>query len=215
MILKYMGHSFFTLTLENGTVIATDPYGVFYDYPKRLVHADICTVSHHHHDHDGVSCLEAGAQVIDTAGAVLTESGVRVTSIPTFHDEQNGALRGHNLFFVIEAEGLRIGHAGDLGHALSRKQIEQIGALDLLLLPVGGYYTIDAKTALAVRDALRPRVTVPMHYRTAYDREMPITGVREFLAPLHAEDTQMPLLRVVKEDVSQRPPVVTMAVWEA
>lgn len=215
MILKYMGHSFFTLALENGTVIATDPYGDFYEYPKRLVRADICTVSHHHHDHDGVACLKEGVQVIDTAGCTHTESGVRVTGYPTFHDEKNGALRGNNLFFVIEAEGLRIGHAGDLGHALTRKQVEEIGKLDILLLPVGGYYTINAQTALAVRDVLRPRVTIPMHYRTPFDEQMPITGVEDFLAPIAAENTQMPLMRVVKEDISQRPSVVTMAVWEA
>lgn len=213
MILKYLGHSFFTLTLEDGTVIATDPYGDFYNYPKRLVKADICTVSHHHHDHDGMQCIEPGAKVVDQAGVHRMENAT-FTGVRTCHDEKNGALRGENVFFVIEAEGLRVGHAGDLGHMPTRKQAEQIGALDILLLPVGGYYTIDAKTAQDVRSALRPKVTIPMHYRTAYDEEMPIAPLSDFLSLCGAEDAQAPLLRVVRQDISERPEVMTMAVWK-
>ena len=136
--------------------------------------------------------------------------------MPTFHDGQGGAQRGKNTFFVVEAEGMRIGHAGDLGHLPTRAQVAQIGRLDLLLLPVGGYYTIDAAQALEVRKLLQPTVMVPMHYRTQYDpiriSIMNIAPLADFLALCGAEDTQMPLLRVAKADIGQRPPVVTLAV---
>lgn len=197
MILKYYGHSFFALTLENGSVIAFDPYGTFYEYPRRLLRADVCLISHHHYDHDGLSCLEPGASVL---------------GVPTFHDGQGGAQRGKNTFFIVEAEGLRVGHAGDLGHLPTRAQAAQIGRLDLLLLPVGGYYTIDAAQAMDVCGLLKPTVTIPMHYRTQYDPEMNIAPLADFLSLCGAEDTQMPLLRAVKAEMGERPPVVTLAV---
>ena len=213
MILKYLGHAFFTLSLENGKTIAIDPYGSFYDFPRRSLLADYCLVSHHHHDHDGIECLQPGVQVIDTAGTHRL-GGVTVTAVPTWHDEKQGALRGANLFFVIEAEGLRIGHAGDLGHVPDARQIRQIGRLDVLLLPVGGYYTIDASTALEVCRLLQPVTTIPMHYRTKYDEEMPTADLHTFLALAKAEDTQMPLVRITKGDVLERPQVITLAIQE-
>ena len=213
MILKYLGHAFFTLSLENGKTIALDPYGSFYSFPKRSMQADWCLVSHHHHDHDGMECIRNAAQVIDTAGTHKLD-GVTVTAVSTWHDEKQGALRGNNLFFVIEAEGLRIGHAGDLGHVPDAKQLRQIGRLDVLLLPVGGYYTIDAQTALEVCRLLQPVTMIPMHYRTKYDEEMPTTDLQTFLSLAKAEDTQMPLVRITKGDVLERPQVMTLAIQE-
>ncbi len=213
MILKYLGHSFFTLTLEDGTVIATDPYGDFYNYPKRSVRAQVCTISHHHHDHDGLQCISSDARVIDQEDVHRLEN-MTITGVRTCHDERGGALRGENVFFIIEAEGLRIGHAGDLGHVPARRQAERIGPLDILLLPVGGYYTIDAQTAQEVRSVLRPRLTIPMHYRTMYDEEMPIAPLTDFLSLCGAEDEQAPLLRVTRQDIAARPEIMTMAVWK-
>lgn len=211
MILKYMGHAFFTMTLESGTTIAFDPYGDFYSFPKRSVKADVCLMSHHHHDHDGVQCIQDGAQMIDATG-VAKAKDVKITGVATWHDEAQGTKRGPNTFYVVEAEGLRIGHAGDLGHVPTGEQIKQIGRLDVLMLPVGGYYTIDAQTAVEVCRLLQPATAIPMHYRTQYDEEMPISPLGDFLALTKAEDTQMPLVRIVKEDVLERPQVITLAV---
>lgn len=213
MILKYLGHAFFQMTLESGTVIAFDPYGSFYSFPKRSIQADICLVSHHHHDHDGMECIQPGAQVIDSPGTHKA-GGAVITGISTWHDEKQGALRGPNTFYVVEAEGLRIGHAGDLGHVPDAKQLKQIGRLDVLMIPVGGYYTIDAPTALEVCRLLQPITVVPMHYRTPYDEEMPTTDLKTFLSLAKAEDTQMPLVRITKPDVLERPPVITLAIEE-
>jgi len=215
MILKYLGHAFFTISLENGKVIACDPYGDFYDYPKRNVAADYCLVSHHHHDHDGVEqCLQPGAQVVDTAGVHKLGEGITVRSVATWHDDKQGALRGSNLIHIVEAEGLRVAHAGDLGHMPDAKQIKEIGHIDVLLVPVGGYYTIDATTAAELCRLLQPVCAIPMHYRTQYDPDMPVSTIRDFLNLAKAEDTQMPLLRIAKADVLERPSVVTLAILE-
>lgn len=211
MILKYYGHSFFTLTLENGLVIAFDPYGDFYDYPRRQVRADVCLISHHHHDHDGLSCLLPGAQIIDQPGRHKLPGAV-VTGVPTWHDEKQGALRGPNTFFTVEAEGLRIGHAGDLGHALEENTLRMIGHLHLVMMPVGGFYTVDAKTAAENVQRLSADVTVPMHYKTDYDPEMPIQPVESYLKLTGAADTQLPLLRITAGDIAERPPVLTLCV---
>ena len=95
MILKYYGHSFFTLTLENGSVIAFDPYGTLYEYPRRLLRADVCLISHHHYDHDGLSCLEAGAEVIDTPGEYAeTASLGRALALYAYEADVVGLLCG-------------------------------------------------------------------------------------------------------------------------
>ena len=212
MILRYYGHAFWTAELENGCVIAFDPYGTFYDFPERSVKADYCLISHHHHDHDGLSSLQPGAQVIDTPGVHKLENGVVVRGIATFHDEVQGAKRGPNTFFVLEAEGMHIGHAGDLGHIPDAGQRSKIGHLDVAMLPVGGYYTIDGAEALDVCRLLNPTVMLPMHYRTKYDEEMPTADLKTFLQLAKAEDQQMPLLRVVKGDVHLRPEIVTLRI---
>ncbi|MBE5801841.1 MAG: MBL fold metallo-hydrolase [Clostridiales bacterium] len=213
MIIQSMGHAFFTLTLENGAVIATDPYHAFYHYPNRMIKADVCTVSHHHHDHDGVASLQPGAQVIETKGTHrFGEIDVTITGVPTWHDHHEGARRGDNLFFVIEAEGLRIGHAGDLGHLPTEKQLKKIGKLDVLLLPVGGTYTVDASEALHVREMLEPAVCIPMHYRTQYNPDMRVTDLDTFLNLAKVKPEPMPLVRITAGDISQRDAIVVLEV---
>ena len=112
MILRYYGHSLFTLALECGVTLLTDPYGDFFDYPRQRLQADIVTISHHHHDHDAISMVAGNAVVLDQPGGFTPAPGLRVTGIPGWHDTQNGAQRGNNLMFVIETEGLRIVHMG-------------------------------------------------------------------------------------------------------
>lgn len=212
MILKYYGHSFFTLTLENGSVIAFDPYGTFYEYPRRQLRADVCLISHHHFDHDGLTCLEPGAEVIDAPARMSWLAACPFWACPPSTTGRAGRRGAKTSFFIVEAEGLRVGHAGDLGHLPTRAQAAQIGRLDLLLLPVGGYYTIDAAQAMDVCGLLKPTVTIPMHYRTQYDPEMNIAPLADFLSLCGAEDTQMPLLRAVKAEMQERPSVITLAI---
>ncbi len=211
MIIRYQGHAFFTLTLENGTVIAMDPYDELYSYPRRKVAADIVTMSHHHYDHDGVGAIEGQYAPVDASGVHrFSAQGVTITGIATCHDHHEGAHRGGNLFFVVEAEGLRIGHAGDLGHLPSAEQLRQIGKLDILLLPVGGKYTINAQEAVEVMQMIAPTVCIPMHYRTRYNPDMPVTGVEDFLTAAGLETATMPLMRATAGDMSERTPIVVL-----
>ena len=213
MLLEYWGHSFFTVTTEKGTVVAFDPYGEFYDYPKRRIAANVCVVSHHHHDHDGVSSLTGEYKLIDTAGKVQPAPDVRLMGIPCCHDHHGGAHRGQNLMFVLESEGLRIAHLGDLGHIPTPAQVRELGRVDVLLLPVGGYYTIDAAEAAQVRQLIRPRLTIPMHYKTDFDPDMPIAGVETFLQQINAANApHVPFLRLTARDMSERPEVLVMDV---
>ena len=211
MIIRYYGHALFSLSLESGADIVMDPYGELYHYPKRALRADVCTVSHHHFDHDGVSMLTGSPVLIDTAGVHRPLPGVVITGIPTFHDGEGGRKRGPNLIFVIEAEGLRVAHLGDLGHALSQEQRRALGQPDILMVPVGGFFTIDAAEALELIHAVDPRVAIPMHYKTkASGEDLPIAPVADFLALAKVSPEPMRLCRVTAEDIGERPRILLM-----
>jgi len=214
MLLEYLGHAFFRMTTEAGTVITADPYGEFYSFPKRSIPADVCTISHHHHDHDGLSCIAGNPFVIDKAGKHRPADDVRLTAIPTWHDGEKGTRRGDNLIFVYEVEGLRIVHCGDLGHIPDAAQSKAIGKPDVLLIPVGGYYTIDPQQAVSVMKLLKPTLTIPMHYRTKYNEEMPIQPVDDFLELTGTKNEPCPMLRLTVDDMNQRPPVMVMNICE-
>jgi L-ascorbate metabolism protein UlaG (beta-lactamase superfamily) len=181
MILRYYGHSLFTMTLQSGLVLLTDPYGSFCRYPRRALHADVVTISHHHYDHDGMDSVLGDPLVIDEAGEYRPADGVLITGIRTFHDSHEGTRRGRNVVFVMEAEGLRIVHLGDLGHLPDERQKAAIGKPDVLLIPVGGTYTIDAQRAFEVVELLKPGIAIPMHYQTRFSMDLGVAGPAEFL----------------------------------
>lgn len=181
MKIKYLGHSAFAITSDRGVKIITDPYGTSPDltYGEIRATADIVTVSHDHFDHCNVAAVGGNPQVLRRAEAA-TAKGIKFKGIISYHDDEMGRLRGNNIIFCFEVDRVRICHLGDLGHLLDTKQLKAIGGVDVLLIPVGGYYTIDARTATEVCDQLKPRVIIPMHYRT--DKGLPsIAGVDEFL----------------------------------
>lgn len=182
MKLIWHGHACFELKLASGSVIF-DPYcpdsvpGL--SLPELTADAVIC--SHGHSDH---SC--AGA--VKLSGR---EPDFKVTQIPTFHDGQGGKLRGENLCTVIEGDGLRIAHMGDLGHILSEEKLSRFGRLDLLMLPVGGVYTVDAAQATELVEALKPHITVPMHYKCASSGLRNVAPVEDFLRRWPAGDVKL------------------------
>lgn len=179
MKITYLGHSCFKITTANGTVVITDPYkGVGYELPCGLT-ADVVTVSHEHFDHNNTNSIDT-ACVID--GVQAREiNGVRITGVKTFHDEKNGALRGENIVYKIVADGICVCHLGDLGEKCSKVLVEKIGKVDVLLIPVGGTYTIDAIEAKKYADAINARVVIPMHYKPE-DGTIDITNAKAFLS---------------------------------
>jgi L-ascorbate metabolism protein UlaG (beta-lactamase superfamily) len=141
--------------------------------------ADAVTVSHHHQDHDGASLLPGKPKVFDRKGAFKVES-IGLQGLETFHDPNRGAQRGRNLIFVFEVDGVRVCHCGDLGHILDPEQAAAIGKVDVLLVPVGGTFTVDATAAHKVAAQLAARVVIPMHYKTG-KLGFDIAGVEEFV----------------------------------
>ena len=156
MKITWYGHSCFLVETDCGSAVF-DPYAP--DYVPGLTLPKLCA--------DAVFCSHAHADHSYAQGVTLTgaKPSFAVTQVPTFHDEKHGALRGDNTVTLIEAEGIRLVHLGDLGHELSREQISALGRVDVLLVPIGGYYTIDAKAAHNVAVSLRAKIVIPMHYR--------------------------------------------------
>ncbi|MFH0846901.1 MAG: MBL fold metallo-hydrolase [Chloroflexota bacterium] len=177
---KYLAHSCFLITSESGTKIITDPYltGGELTYGEVGDSADIVTVSHEHSDHNNTAAVGGSPQVVSRASAEV--NGIKFRAISTFHDTAQGTARGRNTVYCFEVSGLKICHLGDLGHLLSEAQVSEIGAVDILLIPVGGTYTINAPVATQICDQLKPKVVIPMHYLT--DKcSYPIANVDEFL----------------------------------
>lgn len=179
MKIRWLAHACFLLESQDGNKIITDPFdgSVGYKIPK--IEADLVTVSHDHYDHNYVEAVQGDPKIIKTPGEYAF-SDIKIKGIPCFHDEVKGAKRGPNIIFVFEMDGLRICHLGDLGHLLSKAQVEEIGKVDVLLIPVGGTFTLDAEGAVAVVEQLSPRLVIPMHFKTP-EVSLPIDPVDNFL----------------------------------
>lgn len=181
MKVKWLGHASFLITSDNGTKIITDPYktGGGINYKEIKESADIVTISHEHGDHNNAGTVGGNPQVFK-GGTPVEIKGVKLTGISTYHDENNGKDRGPNTIVCMEMDDLRLCHLGDLGHQLSPEQITQIGNVDILLIPVGGFFTINAAVATTVSNSLKPKVIIPMHFKNE-SCGYPIGNVEEFL----------------------------------
>lgn len=168
MILKWNGHSSFTIKSTGGVVVITDPYepgayGGAVGYGGINDKADMVTVSHDHPDHSHVAGLPGNPHVVRKSEKV---KGIEFTMIDAFHDKTKGSERGKVAIFVFTVDGVRICHLGDLGHTLDKETIAKIGKVDVLLIPIGGVFTIDPNEAARVMQSLDPAITIPMHYKT-------------------------------------------------
>lgn len=188
MELTYLGHSSFLLTAGDGTTVLIDPFDEQPGYPIPDISPTAVTVSHEHFDHHHVATAKGTPKIIrgltdeGKGWAKVDErvGGVRITTVPTYHDPAKGSQRGRNSVFIFDVDGLRIVHGGDLGHPLDADQSRAVGRPDVLLLPVGGFYTIGPVDADAVIAALAPRVVIPMHYKTEVNEDWPIGTIDEF-----------------------------------
>jgi L-ascorbate metabolism protein UlaG (beta-lactamase superfamily) len=168
MEIEYFGLSAFRLKGKGATVV-TDPYGRDTGLKLPKLAAEIVTVSHDHFDHNFVKAVSGTAKrnqplVVRAPGEYEAE-GVSVYGYASWHDPKQGAERGKNTLFVIYIDGVRVAHLGDLGHILTDKQLEALGKVDVLLLPVGGMYTIGVKEAVKLTQAISPSLVIPMHYQ--------------------------------------------------
>jgi L-ascorbate metabolism protein UlaG (beta-lactamase superfamily) len=184
MKIKWFGHSAFLITADDGTRVITDPYVAgAYDgavgYRKITERADAVTVSHEHPDHNGSAGLPGSPQILKGRGP-FTVKGIRITGFDTFHDSSQGQERGRNTVYVYEVDNLRIVHLGDLGHIPDDATLKALGRVDVLLVPVGGVFTIDSVAAHQLTRLLNPKVVIPMHYKTL-KLGFQIAGVEEFI----------------------------------
>lgn len=193
LTLRWYGQACFLLTSPGGTAVLMDPFhrenGLEYNLPA--IKADAVTVSHEHFDHNNVEAAKPGAKIFHgvTEGgwAMIHETvgDVKIRTVvaggPFYHDDREGRMRGRDAVFVFETNGMTVVHLGDLGHVLSDEQIQAIGRTDVLLIPVGGYYTIDAAQAKQVVSQLKPKIVIPMHYKTDKVKNIPIAPVDAFL----------------------------------
>ncbi len=164
MEITWYGFACFRLRSSQATLV-TDPFARNMGYPLPRIRAGIVTVSHGHSDHNYVQAIRGEPKVVEGSGEYEIK-GVFITGIASYHDAHRGAQRGPNTIYLIEMEGMRICHLGDLGHMPEEDTLEALGDADILLIPVGGGPTIDGAQAAELVGLLNPKIVIPMHYQT-------------------------------------------------
>ena len=214
MKLQYLGHSSFRIISDMGMTIVTDPYkSDMVGLQMPLVRCDVVTMSHHHADHDCTESILGHPTEIDVCGACAADD-VAINSFETFHDDKKGSLRGKNLVFTFLVDGLKIAHLGDIG-CLDEKVAQSLVGCDLLLVPVGGTYTVDHLGAKWYVDKINPKIVIPMHYKMGTST-IDIAPVDDFLSLFdqqqirHVGDT----LNLFDTPENEIPLVYVMDMWE-
>ncbi len=223
LTLRWYGQSFFVLETTKGTRIAFDPHAIE-AFGRHEVSADLVLMSHLHSDHTQIGVITNSAKVKAVQGlrvkgkttewvpADFTFKDVHVRSVGTYHDNVEGMERGKNTVFIVDVDGLHIVHLGDLGHLLTPKDVKKIGPVDVLLIPIGGVYTINGSEAKKVVDQLKPRLfIVPMHYGVkGYDDLLPADEFLEDQPNVrHAKDNKLVI------DPAAKPAAPTVVILNA
>jgi len=198
MKITYLAHASFLIETESRVKIITDPYDSSVGYTVFELSADVVLTSHKHFDHAYTKSLKGDYVLVDKEGE-FNVKGVKIKGIKTFHDKEKGQKRGENIVFVIE-DKFSVAHLGDLGHELAETELEKMGRVDILLIPVGGVYTINAKEALNVAKAINPKIIIPMHYKTE-KLKFDLGKVEEFTK--HFEDVEV--LRTSEIEINSLP----------
>jgi len=181
--LRWYGQAFFSLTRSDGFTVAIDPFKEM-GYPVPTdVQADVCLVTHGHFDHANTGIIGGRPTILKGEEAVGTHDvkGVTLVGTAAFHDQEQGAKRGPNTIFNFELAGVRFCHLGDIGHLLNEAQVKSVGPVDVLMVPVGGYYTIPVEEVDRLIDQLQPKVVIPMHFKTEAVPDLPIAPLEAWL----------------------------------
>lgn len=210
MYISYLGHSCFKLEgKETPAVLITDPFGNNYGFKVPGMEADIVTVSHSHKDHSNTSAVKGSGKnkypfIVNLPGEYDIK-GVLIYGIPSFHDKEEGKTRGENIIFRIDIDEISFAHLGDLGHPLSSFALEKLEGVDVLLVPVGGKYTINAKEASGIISQIEPRIVIPMHYKVDGAKELDdLETADKFLKEMGVSNTEITnKLKISKKDLPQ------------
>jgi L-ascorbate metabolism protein UlaG (beta-lactamase superfamily) len=210
MDIYFYGQAMFKLKGKTATVFV-DPYKEEFTglkLPKDLS-ASVAISTHDHDDHNNLDQITEAVLKITGPGEYEV-GGVSITGVSTYHDKEKGAQRGRNTVYNISVDGLNIVHLGDLGHTLSESEIEEIGATDILLVPVGSVYTIDAKTASDVVSQLEPKIVIPMHYLLP-GLKFELEPVENFLKEMGFDSVEaQPKLSITKDKLPDELQVVVL-----
>lgn len=212
MDISYLGHASFRLKGKNATLIV-DPFDnkIGLKFPK--VEADIVAVSHSHFDHNAIENVAGSPFLVEGPGEYEVR-GVEIVGVNSFHDDKNGEERGKNTIYNFKIDNINVCHLGDLGQtSLTNEQLEEIGNVDVLLLPVGGHYTIDASEATKIAAQLEPRITIPMHFSDGEAKIENLEGTAEkYLKEVGKEGLEpVNKLTVVAGKLPEEPQVVLMS----
>jgi L-ascorbate metabolism protein UlaG (beta-lactamase superfamily) len=199
MEITWLGHSCFKVKGKQATVI-TDPYSPDTGYTLGKQTANIVTVSHRHPGHSFIEGINNNPHVVTGPGEYEI-SGVLIIGLASYHDSEKGKLRGKNTIYLIEMDDITICHLGDLGHPLTENQIEEMGNVDILMLPVGGVSTVNASAAAAIARQIEPKIVLPMHYGTpSLKREL--EPVEKFLKEIGTHDAApQPRLTITRNNL--------------
>ena len=203
MIITWQGHSCFKIQDKMGTdgvTLVTDPFDKETGLKVPNFEADIVTVSHDHHDHNNVGALRGTPFVIECAGE-YDYKGILVEGIDSFHDDKKGEERGANIIYRIEVDDISVAHLGDLGTVLDNTQLEKLVGTDVLLIPVGGKYTLDAKKAVEVISQIEPRIVIPMHYKTDGLKIDDLDPIDKFIKEIGLTPSYEEKLKISKKDL--------------
>lgn len=204
MIISWYGHSCFKIQDKigpDGKTVCTDPFDKKIGLKQPSFEADIVTVSHDHYDHNNVKALRGEPYVISCAGE-YDVNGISVAGVDSAHDDKKGADRGFNVIYRIELDGISVSHLGDLGHALDNKHLDILSGTDILLVPVGGKFTIDAKKAVEVVSQIEPRIVIPMHYKVP-GLKIDLDGADKFIKELGLKPSEEDKLKINSKDLPQ------------
>jgi L-ascorbate metabolism protein UlaG (beta-lactamase superfamily) len=215
MDITYLGHSSFRIKGKNAVVV-TDPYALEKSgikFPKHIA-ADIITVSHGHPDHNATHQIEGSPYIIQGPGEYEVH-GVGVIGMSTYHDQEKGAKRGGNTIYRIEIDGVSIVHLGDLGHKLATPEVDALDGVDILMIPVGGIYTIDPAAAVSVINEIEPSIIIPMHYKRPDfigDMFKDLATLPMFLKEIGKDDiAAQPKLSITKDKIPEQMQVVVLS----
>ena len=188
MKLEWIGHACFRLTAKDGTVVITDPYDESVGIEMLPLEADLITMSHEHHDHSETRML-VGRPVIARGTQEASVGSVTARAVGSYHDGEQGLRRGSNAIRIFDIDGLKVVHMGDQGCMPDDDVLAAIADADVMMIPAGGTYTVDAQGAKAIVERAKPRCVIPMHVKTKHC-PYPITPVTPFLAAMGAQDAQ-------------------------
>jgi len=207
MLIEWFGQSCFRIQTKPGSngevTVVFDPYDqakVGLKLPKLT--ADVVAITHDHYDHNNIAAISGDYFTIKSPGEYEVKQTF-IYGIPSFHDDKEGGERGGNIMYVLESEGMSVAHLGDLGQTkLTQEQMEYLEGVDILLIPVGGIYTIDGKQAAELVSEIEPRIVIPMHYQLA-GQKTNLQTADKFIKELGLKAEPVDKFRVVKKDLPQ------------